>query len=112
MTLKASHKTDAGIQANDLVAAARIAELTERVEQLEGELRKHAPAIPDAAAAGRKSLSLRSQQQPAKKIGNDRPSAFFSRESLVPEMTTASDTRHVAPSWLPRLPPAAMGRMR
>lgn len=42
-----------------------------------------------------------------------RPASFFSRESLVPEPATVDASP--APgslSWLPKLPPAAMGRMR
>jgi hypothetical protein len=44
---------------------------------------------------------------------NGRPAAFFSRESLVADVPPTAEAPPVgAPSWVPRLPPAAFGRMR
>jgi hypothetical protein len=100
----------------DLVAAARIAELEARVAELEGRTPDFAPAQATMMGEERKSLSstaTRVKSGAAVKLPETgRPAAFFSRESLVPDMPASVEVRHVTPSWMPKLPPAAIGRMR
>jgi hypothetical protein len=67
------------------------------------------PAIP---VKSRKPASLRVPfRRPA---GESRPAAFFSRESLVADIaaTPGDEPPAPSPSWVPKLPPAAFGRMR
>lgn len=51
--------------------------------------------------------------QPAPKpAAQERPAAFFTRESLVPDTIRAGEAMAQKPVWAMNLPPAAEGRMR
>jgi hypothetical protein len=94
--------------------------LRKQVAELEAALKAAtaAPAPvekPKAAPAPAPALTVPPPKKATHKAtaADARPAAFFSRESLVADVPPTAEVPPVsAPSWVPRLPPAAFGRMR
>lgn len=95
-----------GIRARGMPVSAGT-DASARIAELERE---------NAALHARLSRPMQARQQPKNKpkVGAPaRPVAFFTRESLVPNLADVSaNAASIRPAWLPTLPPAAIGRMR
>jgi hypothetical protein len=97
-----------------------VKKLRKQVAELEAALKAAtaAPAPvekPKAAPAPAPALTVPPPKKATHKAtaADARPAAFFSRESLVADVPPTVEAQPVAtPSWVPRLPPAAFGRMR
>jgi hypothetical protein len=96
-----------------------VKKLRKQVAELEAALKAAtAPAPvekPKAAPAPAPALTVPLPKKATHKAtaADARPAAFFSRESLVADVPPTAEVPPVsAPSWVPRLPPAAFGRMR
>jgi hypothetical protein len=115
LTLEKEFSTDSTIKA----LRRRIAELEAALEAAADEptaepktAAKNPQPSPALPVKSRKPASLRVPfRRPA---GESRPAAFFSRESLVADVvaTPRDEPPAPSPSWVPKLPPAAFGRMR
>lgn len=82
-------------------ALARIAELE----------RENAALCAKLDRLDRQSPRVKTQKQQTNEPS--RPAAFFTRESLVPNLPNApAEVLSVQRGWMPKLPLAAMGRMR
>jgi hypothetical protein len=115
LALEKEFSTDSTIKA----LRKRIAQLERAMESTDSEPTpepqveaKKLPPSSDTPVKSRKPASLRVPfKRPA---GESRPAAFFSRESLVADTvaTPRDEPPTPSPAWVPKMPPAAFGRMR
>jgi hypothetical protein len=104
-------ETDSTVKALRKQIAELEAALARATEPAPQPVAKKPQAAPVAPVQSDKSVAIRAALR--KPVSESRPAAFFSRESLVADtMPREIEKPAPSPSWLPKLPPAAFGRMR